>query len=96
MAYFALVNTWKLYRKYKRVNVVHGNVWPHTRTHTRTHTIVVETERERGGFPVCPTNEMIPHADTEHRIRRTRELQRTNAIGADEDAGDSAIHRQSG
>lgn len=65
-------------------------------THAHAHNVVVERERERVGFPVSPTNELIPHADTEHRIRRTRELQRTNAIGADEDASYSATHRQNG
>lgn len=51
-------------------------------------------ERERIGFPVSPTNERIPHADTGRRIRRTRELQRTNAIGADEVASDSATQAE--
>ena len=50
-----------------------------------------EREREREGarergLPVSPTNEEIPHADTEHRIRRS------DAIGADHRAGDSATH----
>lgn len=47
-----------------------------------------------GRLPVCPTNQLIPHADTERRIRRTPEPQRTDAIGAEEDAG--VIPRYSG
>lgn len=30
--------------------------------------------REREGLPVSPTNEVIPHADTEHRIREETRL----------------------
>lgn len=40
--------------------------------------------RERVGLPVSPTNERIPHADTERRIRRR------DAIGAEHNPGDSA------
>lgn len=55
-------------------------------TQDRAQRTAISSWTEKVGRPVCSTNEQIPHADTELRIRRR------NAIGADHNPGDSTTH----